>query len=242
MPYATRISPRWWLAGLCLLIALGFAASGDPLASAAQEPALQPPAAGSDGGIVAGRSPGLAAGAVSAPYTRTDTFVLNRFEELIVESSRSSVFPAGVPGTNYEFRLSSLTGTGTVENIVVTWEGSGACVREPDNDIICTGSITRLSISYDYSYVPRFIPPNFSSLVGLSEDFVVDYTAILVYPGNVTFDFATVPPDNHDLPNRTLTWFRPNTTGWSSRAWFISQELEGLWLPMVVAAPTAAPR
>ncbi|HEY1011342.1 MAG TPA: hypothetical protein VGE07_01475 [Herpetosiphonaceae bacterium] len=234
MPYATRLSPRWWLVGLCLLVTLGFAASGRPQGTSAQEPTLQEPAPSLDEEIVAGHSPGLDPAAVSAPYTRTDTFVLHRFQRLILETSRSSLWPAGVPGTHYEFRLSVPSQTGVVSNVVVMEEGAGSCIREQDNDIICDGEITMLSISYDYNFRPRLMAPDFSALVGFAEDFPVDYRAILVYPAGETFNYAVEAPDTHDQPNRTLTWSRANSVGWSTRAWFTSDQLWGLDLPLLM--------
>jgi hypothetical protein len=168
----------------------------------------------------------------SAATPRIITAVIQSFASLKVSIDRTEAFPSGI-GTPFTYHLSYLVGQGaTVSNITVTPTGGGTCTVLSNLDISCSGVLTSLVITYQYSYTPTMHPPYVILDIGGSDTTSVDYTINVFYPSTFTFVESTPPPDSHTPATRALVWTRSNAFELRPAIRFQALDLYGTWLPL----------
>jgi len=138
----------------------------------------------------------------------------------------------GVPNP-YTFFLSHLGNR--LSDPLLNWKGDGNCAQGSSNDILCTGDVEYLFISYRCYFTPLvesgvvyfdFWPPDRADR---------DYELALFYPPQFVFVTSTFTPTHHakGLPtgNHAVYWYPVNMQDFETRVTF--READMVFLPLI---------
>jgi hypothetical protein len=120
-----------------------------------------------------------------------------------------------------------------LDGLTVNWIGSGSCVRQQNNDIVCTGDVTDLEISYFYSFIPTtrgkyviYEPGGFHETPVLFR-LIVDYS-------QVDLEFYSASQPLHGDTKGKLEWTVPDMTGnFVPRVTFIDPRAMNFFIPLI---------
>ena len=136
--------------------------------------------------------------------------------------------------TPYTFHLSQIDGE-RLSDVSLSWAGDGNCTRGANNDILCTGSVENLSISYRCFFTPSrqgsqvffsFSPPS---------DREIEYGFHFFFLPRLFFMTSTLTPTWYPEPDiglYRLYWYRANMQNFETQVTFRDPSIA--FLPIVM--------
>jgi hypothetical protein len=119
-----------------------------------------------------------------------------------------------------------------LSNLTFTWSGGGSCSKQSNNDIHCTGIITRFEAAYSFYYTPTLYGANLFLGWSGATSFATDYTITVSYPEPLVYVSSPVTPPTH--VGNQLTWYQANTQELEGYGFFHDPRLQVVHLPVVI--------
>jgi hypothetical protein len=174
------------------------------------------------------------------PFVRTDTIVIERFEQLNLIGTQRVELNNGRDGSGgNNFRLGPFYADESSDFLVETI--GGECPQEAGTDgtgraittVVCS-TVAYVSISRRFRRPPtQLLAPFVYAGVGHETSTAFDvYTGTLTYPETWTFVDAERAPLTHDLAGRTLVFVEENSTVFRPRPYFRVPGLFGVLMPL----------
>jgi len=118
-----------------------------------------------------------------------------------------------------------------LSNLAFTWAGDGSCSKQSNNDINCTGTITRFEAAYSFYYTPTLYGANLYLGWSGANDFATDYTITVAYPDPLVYVSSPVSPPVQS--GNQLIWHQANTQELEGYGFFHDPRLQVVLLPVV---------
>lgn len=119
-----------------------------------------------------------------------------------------------------------------LSNLTYTWAGGGSCSKDSNNDIHCTGTLTRFEVAYSFYYTPTLYGANLYLGWSGGTSFTTDYTITVSYPDPLIY--VSSPVSTPVQSDHQLTWYQANTQELEGYGFFHDPRIQVVQIPLVI--------
>jgi hypothetical protein len=119
-----------------------------------------------------------------------------------------------------------------LSHLTCTWAGGGSCSIQSNNDIKCTGTLTRFEAAYSFYYTPTLYGANLYLGWSGATSFATDYTITVSYPDPLVYVSSPVSPPVQS--GHRLIWHQANTQELDGYGFFHDPRVQVIDLPVIL--------
>lgn len=168
---------------------------------------------------------------IAATVDRNTTAVFESYQPLLTVTLVATDTWTGPIPTPFTYGLSGLA-PDQLQGLTFSSGGGGSCSQQVNNDIVCTGTINNLQISFRTYYTPSVFGNTVVLGWGGNSTFDVDHTIDHFYPAPLEYLGSSVTPILHT--GNQIRWQQADSQSFFPLAYFRDSRIKVVYLPLVL--------
>lgn len=167
-----------------------------------------------------------------APVARISTITIQPYLPFQTATAHIQEAYSGAMGTLFTFDVGSF-GIDHVSNLIYTANGGVSCDHDANLYITCTGSISQVTIDFDFTYIASdYISNTIWWGYRGNSNYNLEYTFNLIYPAPLEYvrSYSQAPVSVTDTQ---ITWYQESTQSLTGAALFRDPRVHAVYLPHI---------